>query len=113
VLTFEFNPSVSGITPLCAEVSEVILMAAHNRWRSSYNSAFRELGDWTLQALVADFAIMVCTERMSEIVSENSPERVEIGTALDDLRILKALCRKYGQIYWTSKVSVSPISDKR
>jgi hypothetical protein len=98
VLTFEFNHSVSGITPLCAEVSEVILMAAHNRWRSSYNSAFCNLGDWTLQVFFADFAIMVCTERMSEIVSEDSPEGAEICTAIDDLRILKALCRKYGRI---------------
>jgi hypothetical protein len=110
VITFEFNPSAFGITAICSKVSEVILMAAHNRWRSSYNTAFR---DWTLEVLLADFAIMVCTERMSEITSEDSSERAEICLALDDLRILKALCRKYGQIDWASKISISPISDKR
>jgi hypothetical protein len=67
-------------------------MAAHNRWCSSYNTAFREWGDWTLEVLLADFAIMVCTECMSEITSEDSSGRAEICLALDDLRILKALC---------------------
>jgi hypothetical protein len=45
--------------------------------------------------LLADFAMMVCTQRLSEITSEDSPEREEIGIASDDLRILKNLCRKY------------------
>jgi hypothetical protein len=76
-------------------VPEAIAMTAPERWRRSYNTAFRECGDWTLVELFADFAMMVCTERLSEITSEDSSEREEIGIALGDLRILKRLCRKY------------------
>jgi hypothetical protein len=66
------------------------------QWRDLYNSALRECGDWSLRNLKADIAMSVCVQRLSEIAPEPSLERQEIRVALDDLKILKALSRKYG-----------------
>lgn len=66
------------------------------QWRDFYNTALRECGDGTLRNHKADIAMSVCVQRLSEIAPEASSERKEIRIALDDLEILKALCRKYG-----------------
>lgn len=98
MITFEFNSSVSGITALCAEVSEVILMTAHNRWRNSYNSAMHACGNKNCQEHKTDIAIRACVERLWQIDREETTEQEEIYTALADLSILKSLSKKYGPI---------------
>ena len=95
MITFEFNPSVSGIAAICAEVSEVILMTAHIRWRSSYNSAMHACGNKNCQDLKTDLAIRACVERLWQIEQEETTEQEEIYAALADLSILKILYRKY------------------
>lgn len=95
MIPFEFNPSVSGITPICAEVSEVILMAAHSPWRNSYNSAMHACGNKNCQDLKTDIAIRACVERLWQIEQEETTEQEEICAALADLSILKNLYKKY------------------
>jgi hypothetical protein len=95
VITFEFNPSVSGITAICADLSEVIFMMAHTRWRNSYNSAMHACGNSNNQAGKADLAVRACVERLWQIDLEETTEQEEIYTALADLSILKILYRKY------------------
>ena len=70
-------------------------MAIPVRWRDFYNSAFRECDSWPSRVLLADTAITLCVQRLLEIPSKRSSEREKIYVALDDLKILKALCRKY------------------
>ena len=65
-------------------------------WRDFHDMALRECGDRPLRNLKADIAISVCVQRLSEIAPLASSERKGISVALDDLKILKYLCRKYG-----------------
>jgi len=65
------------------------------QWRALYHGALRECGHWTHRNIQADIAISVCVQRLSEMAPEPSSERKEIRIALDDLKILKALSRKY------------------
>jgi hypothetical protein len=55
-------------------------------------------GNSNNQERKADLAIRACLQHLSEITPEDTSEREVIRIALDDLRILKALCRKYGRI---------------
>jgi hypothetical protein len=86
------------IAAICAEVSEVILMTAHNRWRNSYNSAMRACGNTNCQEHKTNIAIRACVERLWQIDLEETTEQEEIHTALADLSILKNLYKKYGRI---------------
>jgi hypothetical protein len=70
-------------------------MAVPVRWRDFYNSAFRECASWPSRVLLADTAITLCVQRLLEIPQKRTSERERIYVALDDLKILKALCRKY------------------
>jgi hypothetical protein len=70
-------------------------MAAHTRWRNSYNSALHACGNKTHQQRKADLAVRACVERLWQIDLEETTEREEIYTALADLAILKSLYRKY------------------
>jgi hypothetical protein len=45
--------------------------------------------------LLADTAISHCVDRLVKIAPKRPHECEEIRVALDDLRILKVLCRKY------------------
>jgi hypothetical protein len=96
VIIFKFNHWVSGITAICAEVSEVILVTAHNQWRNSYSSALHACGNSNNQESKANLAIRACVERLWQIDLEETIEQEEIYTALADLTILKSLFRKYG-----------------
>jgi hypothetical protein len=98
VITFEFNPSVFGIISICAELSEVFLMAARSRSLNSYNSALRACGNSCHQERKAELAIRACVERLWQIDLEETTEQEEIYTALADLSILKNLYKKYGGI---------------
>jgi hypothetical protein len=84
-----------GITAICAKVSEVILMAAHDRWRNSYASALRACGNCSNQEHKAGLAIRACVERLWQIDGEETAEQEEIYAALSDLSVLKILYRKY------------------
>jgi hypothetical protein len=67
------------------------------RWREFYNDALRESGesaDGTVRQSKVQLAISICHWRLIELAPDPSSEREEISTALDDLNILKALCRK-------------------
>jgi hypothetical protein len=66
------------------------------RWRDFCRAAFRADGDITIRQLKASVAITVCVRRLFEISPEASSEREQISIALDDLKILGNLCRKYG-----------------
>jgi len=68
------------------------------RWSDFYSAAFRESGDNTIRQLKASIAITACICRLLEISQEPSSEREQISIALDDLKILGSLCRKYGGI---------------
>jgi len=70
-------------------------MAIHTRWRDSYKQAFRARGGSPFRTLLADAAIRKCVKRLVKIAPKRIHECEEIQAALDDLRILKALCRKY------------------
>ena len=98
MITFEFNPSVFGITAMCAELPEVFFMAAHSRWLKSYNSALRACGNSSNQERKADLAIRACLERLWQTDLEGTTEQEEIYTALADLSVLKNLYKKYGEI---------------
>jgi hypothetical protein len=65
-------------------------------WRDFYSAAFRARGDNTLRQLMISTAITVCICRLLEISLEQSSEHEQISIALDDLKILGGLCRKYG-----------------
>ena len=65
-------------------------------WRDSYRNALRACGDKIDQESKADIAVDACIERLGQIVAQGSPEGDHVRTALADLRILKALYRKYG-----------------
>ena len=65
------------------------------RWRDFYSDAFREGGDGMLWHLKVSIAITVCLNRLLEIPAEAVSERKEISVALDDLKILSRLHRKY------------------
>jgi hypothetical protein len=68
------------------------------RWSDLYSAAFRESGDNTIRQLKASVAITACIRRLLEISQESSSEREQISIALEDLRILANLSRKYGGI---------------
>jgi len=70
-------------------------MAVPVEWRDFYDSAFRESESWPFRVLLADIVITLCVQRLLEIPQERTSERERIYVALDDLKILKALCRKY------------------
>jgi hypothetical protein len=70
-------------------------MAIHTRWRDSYKQAFRARGSSPFRMLLADTAISQCVDRLVKIAPKRPHECEEIRVALDDLRILKVLCRKY------------------
>jgi hypothetical protein len=95
VITFELNPSVFGITAICAELSEVSCMADHSRWLNSYDSAMHAFGNKNCQEHKTNIAICPCIERPWQIDLEETTEREEIYTALADLSTLKILDRKY------------------
>lgn len=67
-------------------------------WRDFYSSAFCECSDKTIAQLKVAVAITACLCRLLEIAPGESSERTEISIALDDLKILKGLYRKYGLI---------------
>jgi hypothetical protein len=73
-------------------------MAAHSRWRNSYNSALRTCGDTSHQERKADFAVRACLQRLLEIAPRNTSECTEIHVALDDLTLLKFLYRRYRRV---------------
>jgi hypothetical protein len=66
------------------------------RWREFYNDALRESGEGDNAARLSkvDLAISICHWRLIELAPDPSSEREEISIALDDLNILKGLCRK-------------------
>jgi len=70
-------------------------MAAHTRWRRSYNNALHGCGNKTNQERTADLAICACVQRLSEITPKDTSEREEISTALSDLRLLTILYKRY------------------
>ena len=70
-------------------------MAAHTRWRRSYNNALHGCGNKTDRERKADLAICACVQRLSEITPKDTLEREEISTALGDLRLLRILYRSY------------------
>jgi hypothetical protein len=84
-----------GIITICAELTEVFLMAAHSRWLNSYNSALHACGNSSHQERKAEVAIRACVERLWQIDHEETNEPEEIYTALADLSVLKSLYRKY------------------
>jgi hypothetical protein len=90
---------VNSTSTICAEVSEIILMTAHNRWRNSYNSAMHACGNKNCQELKANIAIRACVERRWQIDLEETTELEEIYAALADLSILKILYRKYDRMH--------------
>jgi hypothetical protein len=67
---------------------------AHQRWRNSYESALQACGD-SSQERKADLAICACVQRLSETTPKDTSEREEIGTALDDLKLLKFLYSRH------------------
>jgi hypothetical protein len=72
-------------------------VAARNQWRDFYNSALRQPGNGLFRVLLADIAVSVCVQRLLEISpAARSLEREEISIAIEDLKIFKTLCRKYG-----------------
>jgi len=73
-------------------------MARAIRWRDSYNAAFRERGSSPSRMILADSAISQCVESLIGIAPKRTGERAEIHLALEDLRVLKALCRKYRRV---------------
>jgi hypothetical protein len=65
-----------------------------NLWRNFYDGAFCETGDKTARLVKVNLAISICLWRLTAISREGSSECESILTALDDLKILKTLCRK-------------------
>jgi len=65
-----------------------------NLWRNFYNGAFCATGDKTARLVKVNLAISICLWRLTAISREGSSECENILTALDDLKILKILCRK-------------------
>ena len=65
-------------------------------WRDFYTAAFRSDGDVFIRLLQVSVAISLCISRLLEISQKRSSEREEIAVSLNDLKILGALCRKYG-----------------
>ena len=65
-------------------------------WRDFYDLALRECAERPLRNLKVDIAMSVCVPRLSEIAPLACSERKGISVALDDLKILKYLCGKYG-----------------
>jgi hypothetical protein len=90
-----FKSHAFEVPALRAELREVIYMAAHTRWRISYNNALCACGNSNNQEGKADLALRACVERLWQIDLEETIEREEIYTALADLSILKILYRKY------------------
>jgi hypothetical protein len=70
-------------------------MAAHIRWRRSYNNALHACGNKTDLERKADLAICACVQRLWEITPKDTSERREINTALSDLRLLRILYERY------------------
>ena len=70
-------------------------MTVHMRWRNSYNSALHACGNRGHEERKADLAVHACVRRLLEITPQDSTERREILTALDDLKVLKVLYGRY------------------
>jgi hypothetical protein len=77
------------IGTICAEVSEVILMTAHNRWRNSYISAMHSRGNTNFQERKTNIATGACVERLGQTDLKEATEQEEIHTALAGLNVLK------------------------
>ncbi len=65
------------------------------RWRDFYDAAFRERADDALRQLKVSVAMTICVRRLLEIGWEESSEREQLSIAVDDLRILTGLYKKY------------------
>jgi hypothetical protein len=66
------------------------------QWRDFYAAALRGHGDSLFRQLQVSVAMTLCMGRLLEIFPKRSSEREQIEIALDDLRILGGLYKKYG-----------------
>jgi hypothetical protein len=70
-------------------------MIGPQHWRARYGDALHEHGDGAFRRLKIAIAISACVSRLLQVAPEATLEREEISIALDDLKILSALHRKY------------------
>ena len=71
-------------------------MTTENFWCHSYHNALRQSDNRRLRLHLANVALASCVRRLHKIRKPESIERGQVLTAIDDLKILKCLWKRYG-----------------
>ena len=66
------------------------------RWLALYKEAFRQPGEIARRQQSLSTALTACHRWLFEMSPERSSEREESSTAIEDLKILESLYKKYG-----------------